>query len=197
LHDFGRAGDGVNPVAGLVEDASGNVFGTTKNGGIGYGVAFILLPGVNGWSEGILHTFGTAAGGSDGETPVAGLSIGANVLYGTTVYGGTGHGVLFELSPGNTGWTETVMHAFTGGIDGANPEAGVTLSDGVFTTTFNGGSGGYGVVFALGFSSPAFAFGGGNSGANPAVSVFVTPATHFGIYGTTEGAVSVAVSCSH
>jgi uncharacterized repeat protein (TIGR03803 family) len=186
LHNFGGAGDGANPVAGLVADTSGNLYGTTKNGGAGYGVAFMLLPGANGWIEGILHTFGTVGGGSDGKTPVAGLSIGPNVVYGTTVYGGTGYGVMFQLSPGKADWTETVLHAFTGGADGANPEAGVTVGNGLYTTTFNGGSSNLGVIFELGSSSPFYTFVGGNSGADPAASVFIT-SPDFGLYGTTEG----------
>src|SRR5271165_6904033 len=81
-------------------------------------------------------------GGADGAGPAAGLvPDSAGNLYGTAAYGGdisgsscpgqnppTGCGVVFELTPpsgGSGSWTPTVLYTFTGGSDGAYPEAGV------------------------------------------------------------------------
>ena len=45
-------------------------------------------------------------------------------LYGTTSYGGSFYaGTVFKLTPGDAGWTETVLHSFNG-IDGGYPGAG-------------------------------------------------------------------------
>src|ERR1700761_2820000 len=75
--------------------------------------------------ETTLYSF---TGGNDGSFPHAGV-IGDKKgnLYGVTSSGGADHsGVIFELSPpaeGQTAWTQTTLYAFTGGNDGANPQA--------------------------------------------------------------------------
>src|SRR5258707_14692567 len=69
LHTFDGA-DGYNPVAGLVMDAMGNLYGTTFDGGVGNaGTVFELTPSVNGWRESVIHNFS----GGDGAGPMAGL----------------------------------------------------------------------------------------------------------------------------
>jgi hypothetical protein len=101
LHTFGfTAGDGQHPLAGLVADGSGNLYGTTFTGGsLGHGTVFMLIKS-SGYSEAVLHGFGTSPNASDGANPAAGLLIDASGnLYGTTEYGGTGSGVV--LSGGN------------------------------------------------------------------------------------------------
>ncbi len=72
----------------------------------------------------MLHTFGS---GTDGAKSQGGLIFDhEGNLYGMTTYGGAnGLGTIFELSPTGSGWTETVIHNFAGGADGANPFAGV------------------------------------------------------------------------
>jgi uncharacterized repeat protein (TIGR03803 family) len=67
----------------------------------------------------LLHSFD----GADGAFPLASLiRDAAGNLYGTTSGGGFGYGVVFKRTP--TG-TETVLHSFTGGADGAGPRAGL------------------------------------------------------------------------
>jgi uncharacterized repeat protein (TIGR03803 family) len=101
LHRFGSSGnDGVNPVAGLIVNAHGNLYGTTQNGGGGLdGTVFELTPnGSGGWTERILHNFGF---GFDSESPSAAMVLdSAGNLYGTAYVGGSrGSGTIFEIMP--------------------------------------------------------------------------------------------------
>jgi uncharacterized repeat protein (TIGR03803 family) len=77
----------------------------------------------------VLHQF---TGGADGGTPYARLiSDAAGNLYGTTYYGGDSNmGTAYKLSPPPTGgasWNEKVLHSFAGGLDGAEPNAGLVF----------------------------------------------------------------------
>ncbi len=128
--------DGANPAAGLTFDGSGNLYGTTTSGGAqpAGGTVFELTPGTGSWTEKVLYTF---KGGSDGAGPEAGVTLDtAGNLYGTTLLGGSpsnpltclgGCGTVFKLSPDSETWTETQLHVFTAGADGASPWAGVIL----------------------------------------------------------------------
>jgi len=101
LHFFtGKKGDGANPIAGLIADSVGTLYGTTEFGGgsgcdIGCGTVFEITP--NG-SEIVLHSFGK---GNNGANPIGGLvADGAGNLYGTTQNGGSsGYGTVFEITP--------------------------------------------------------------------------------------------------
>jgi len=110
----------------LVFDAHGNLYSTSGIGGAyGQGVIYQLRPHADGtWTQTVLHNFGS---GTDGVQSQGGLIFDyEGNLYGMTTYGGTnGLGTVFELSPTESGWTETVIHNFAGGADGANPFAGV------------------------------------------------------------------------
>jgi len=150
LHCFTLAEPGVYPVAGLVMDAKGALYGTTS------GTVFKLTPPASGqtrWTETLLYTF---TGGADGHYAVSTLIMGSNgALYGTKAGGGTfGRGMVFELTPpvaGKTNWTETVLHAFEGGLDSAFPIGGLTMgSDGTLYGTTQGGVGdSFGTAFSL------------------------------------------------
>jgi uncharacterized repeat protein (TIGR03803 family) len=76
LHNFSTA-DAFDPQAGLIFDASGNLYGTTFQGGQNDdGAVFELSPVAGGgWSEKVLHSF--AYGGSDGSEPNGGLILDA------------------------------------------------------------------------------------------------------------------------
>ncbi len=183
LHAFTGGADGHAPLAGLIADATGALYGTTSHYpwfasclAQACGTVFKLAPPAAGgkdWTETVLHDF---ADGSDGTLPVGGLTMGRHgVLYGTAFLGGSrncfgfGCGIVFELSPpkpGSTAWTESVIHVFAGGpslgggMDGANPAAGLSVGPHgeLYGTTYygigaSGGSIGVGAVFTL--SPPA------------------------------------------
>jgi uncharacterized repeat protein (TIGR03803 family) len=156
LHSF-NGKDGSYPLSGLIFDSAGNLYGTTFGGDSscqppsGCGAVFKLAPGANGkWAETVLHIFN----GKDGALPCDGLVLDtAGNLYGTTRVGGSHSlGTVFKVSPGTNGkWTETVLHNFTGGKDGANPNAGVIFdsSGNLYGAAVGGGLSGQGNIFKL------------------------------------------------
>lgn len=109
LHSFLGGSDGATPLAGVVVDSAGNLYGTTRAGGAAsVGVVYKLDTAGN---ETVLHSF---SGGSDGGLPAASQALdSAGNLVGTAKSGGRvpGGGVVFKLDP--TGH-ETVLHNFTG-----------------------------------------------------------------------------------
>lgn len=167
VYNFGQAPDGSQPVANLVLDTQGNLYGTTMQGGVyGEGTVFKLSPGGGQWTETILYNFCSAQGCTDGAQPNSALILDSvGNLYGTTLQGGVygnansgaGTGVVFELSPQQNGtWTETVLHSFGSGRDGTAPMGGLTFdhSGNLYGTTYQGGTGpqciaGCGTVFEI------------------------------------------------
>ena|SRR5215469_256416 len=189
----GANGDGVGPIASLVFDSSGNIYGITEFGGDlscnapnGCGTVFRVDPSGN---ETILHAF---TGSPDGELPLGRLAMDADGnLYGTTGVGGMGYGTVYKI---DSSGTETVFHSFSGS-DGSFPEAGVILDSAgnLYGTTAEGGTGcqnpaGCGVVFKLdsdGNETILHAFTGGADGSSPAAELLRDPMGSF--YGTASG----------
>src|SRR2546425_5681279 len=102
---------------------------------------------------------------SDGATPVGGLTLSGDTLYGTTPFGGTsGAGAVFEVKTDGTGFTN--LYSFTAASDyypsspnsdGASPWAGLVLSNNTLYGTANrGGSSGWGTVFAVNTDGTSF-----------------------------------------
>jgi uncharacterized repeat protein (TIGR03803 family) len=148
LYRFGRrAGDGLNPYAGLIFDKAGNLYGTTFDGGYyGYGAVFELTAA---GKEKILYSFGRYPG--DGLHPEAGLIFDTNGnLYSTTTYGGAyGYGTVFELTADGT---EKILYSFGGQTgDGESPVGGVIFdtNGNLYGTTSVGGTFYAGTVFEL------------------------------------------------
>jgi uncharacterized repeat protein (TIGR03803 family) len=156
LHSFDNNGaDGTEPYAPLVFDTAGNLYGTTRSGGVfSSGTIFEMKPSAGGtWVEKVLHGFGA---GTDGGIPESGLIFdNAGSLYGTTFYGGVyAHGAAFKLSQGRDGWSESVLYSFGNGTDASDPAASLIFdqSGNLYGATNGGGPLGDGTVFEL---SPA------------------------------------------
>jgi uncharacterized repeat protein (TIGR03803 family) len=202
LHTFAGGADGLRPAAGVIRDEQGNLYGTTSEAGtvnsncpFGCGTLFKIDPS---GKETVLHSF---TGGADGEYPLGALvRDGVGNLYGPTVFGGNGNcpqeqlgcGTVFKL---DTSGNETVLYSFTGGADGAFPQAGFVrdTAGNLYGTAKNGGnlnctvykSSGCGVVFKLdatGKETVLYTFSGAD-GAGPAASLLRDKKGN--LYGTT------------
>jgi len=143
LYSFTNVNDGADPVAGPVQGSDGYFYGTTVGGGT-YNSGTVFKISTNG----ALTSLYSFTSGNDGANPYAGLVQGSDgYFYGTTYSGGTnGYGSMFKIS---TNGVLTSFYSFTGGYDGAYPQAGLVQgSDGNFYgTTYSGGTNGYGTVF--------------------------------------------------
>jgi uncharacterized repeat protein (TIGR03803 family) len=200
-------GDGANPEAGLIGDPAGNLYGTTRFGGVittescrplGCGTVFQLTPS---GTLNVRYSFS----GSDGAYPYAGLiADAAGNLYGTTYFGGApmscnipiGCGTVFQLDPLGT---LTVLHSFTGGTDGRYPVTGLIAdtAGNLYGTTHSGGDGGYGTVFQLdpsGTLTVLHSFTGGSDGRYPDGGLIADAAGN--LYGTTRGELSPPPGCT-
>ena len=160
IHSFGTGTDGAQPIGGVVLDSAGNLYGTTSLGGAsGNGTVFEEKRSGHTWTESVIYSF---TGGNDGANPPAGVTVDAHGnLYGTSSLGGAnGGGVVYELSPSNSGWTQTVLYTFQGLSDGQNPVGGVVLdrAGNLYGTTFDGGVNGGGTVYELSPSSAGWTF---------------------------------------
>jgi uncharacterized repeat protein (TIGR03803 family) len=150
LYGFGNT-DGSNPDHGdLVFDHTGNLYGTTRNGGAsGQGTVFELTSNRGIWTETVLRSFA----GPDGASPLSGIAFDQQGnLYGTTSAGGAdGMGTVYRLQPSGSGWIADVLYSFANGADGNTPVAGliVDASGNLYGATQSGGTAGGGTVFEL------------------------------------------------
>src|ERR1700730_5331027 len=189
------------PEGGLVEDASGNLYGTTVGGGTyGAGTVYELSPPTSGttWTKTVLWNFETWGG--TGYTPSSELAIDRNgTLYGVTWSGGDTHcqcGVLYKLAPPaikGGAWTQSILHAFTNnGSDGRLPNVPVVFSStDMYGVTEQGGphDGGvaYQVIPAKSGGKPTYkvlyAFGDNNDASSPSGPLLLDSAGN--LYGVT------------
>jgi uncharacterized repeat protein (TIGR03803 family) len=215
LHTFNGRADGWGPANGLTFDRSGNLYGTTKYGGLKpncCGTVFELSPPASPtdpWLETVLHSFAATA---DGRLPTAGVVFDPfGNLYGATQEGdGTGRsctggcGGVFELSPSAAKpvtWTEKLLYRFLGGADGAKGFSAIYQGGNVYGTA-GGGTSGFGVVFVLSIPAPKppkkwwvetadpfTGFGGSNPGASPEGALIIDPSVSGGatFYGAAHG----------
>jgi uncharacterized repeat protein (TIGR03803 family) len=183
----GTSGDGMNPWQGLVRDASGNLYGTTFNGGTdGIGTVFKVDPT---GTETVLHSFN--ANNSDGSNPQGGSLIrdSAGNLYGTTTFDfSQGAGTVFKLDPSGT---ETILHTFSDGTGDGNWPYGTLVRDSagnLYGVTNYGGTFGYGIVFKVDASNTETVLynfsGNGGDGADPGGGLVRDGAGN--LYGTTN-----------
>ena len=187
----------------LETDSAGNIYGTTVLGGEhGGGTVFQLSPTPNGWVQTVLYSF---TGGADGGEPYKGVSIDRQGnLYGTAVTGGSGGceggcGVVYKLTNSGGTWSQTVVHAFTGGDDGSGPGARVTLdrSGNIYGMTPTGGTYGLGTIYKIASGSSDLdvihTFTGGPDGSSGSAGRMLL--RHGRLYGaaTTGGAYGSGV----
>ena len=188
LHSFvGGTTDGQQPIAGLVMDSAGNLYGTTSFGGENDdGTVFKISAG---GTASILYSF--KGGTTDGKVPDSGVIMdGAGNLYGTTSMGGAnGDGTVYEISAAGT---ESILHSFDGyPTDGQLPWAGLAMDNAgnLYGTTTEGGANDDGTVFkidAAGAETVLYSFKGGTTdGQGPFSSLIIDGAGN--LYGTTEG----------
>jgi hypothetical protein len=168
LYKFQGGSDGSQPTGSLIVDASGNLYGTTTQGGsgqcqsngqiVGCGTVFELSPpaGKNKyWTKTLLYDFQ----GPDGNSPSALIADSSGNLYGVTEFGGngqcnlyqtTGCGIVFELSPSAGAWTETILYNFQGSSDGELPAVALVSDSAgdLYGTAMLSGSG-FVIVFEL------------------------------------------------
>ena len=151
LHDFLGGSDGTDPEYGaLIFDSYGNLYGSTQaDGPGGGGTVFELTPAGNNWTY--TQVYGFSGGGVGG--PLGSLMVDADGnLYGTTsANGGYQNGTAFKLTPSLPGWTQTVLHDFSGGSDGRGPWSNLVFdSNGnLYGTAEVGGANDKGVVFEI------------------------------------------------
>jgi uncharacterized repeat protein (TIGR03803 family) len=204
LYRFRGGNDGFAPLAGLISDKSGNLYGTTSSGGDGAcqdgcGTVFELSPASGGhWTETILYQF---TGSGDGAFPDAGLTFDtADNLYGTTIYAGAyDDGTIFRLNaPATFGgaWSLNVLHSFIGHMEGKYPWGSLIFdhAGNLYGPALFGGPFGGGTVFQL--AAPPtedgawtlhvlHSFKGVKDGLDPAGALIMD--RKGALYGTTNG----------
>jgi uncharacterized repeat protein (TIGR03803 family) len=189
VYSFTGGSDGTGPTAALTA-IKGTLYGTTIGGGggpcasgFGCGTVFKIDPA---GTETVLHRF---QGGSDGQAPAAGFTIVNGTLYGTTFFGGgsgcngKGCGTIYKVDPSGS---TTVVYAFKGGADGANPDAGLLNVGGTLygTTSDGGGKPNRGTIFNVSTSGTETVLHRfkGLDGADPEAGLVSVGGT---LYGTT------------
>lgn len=189
LHSFENdQTDSCYPYAGVIEDASGNLYGTTTGTGLDgqdYGTVYKLTPG---GSFTVLYWFCSNYYCTDGSDPIGGLVLDKEGnLYGTTGLGGAnGYGTIFRYSADGT---LTTLYSFRGGNDGGMPLADLISDNKVnlYGTASQGGTYGAGTVFKFtsgGKFKVLHTFKGGRSdGAYPEFGLTRDAAGN--LYGTT------------
>lgn len=191
LYMFKGGSDGGNPESTLVRDKAGNLYGTTAAGGnlncypyASCGTVFRIAPD---GTETVLYAFNA---GDDGVAPEGALiEDRRGNFYGTTLAGGKhDFGTVFKLKADGS---ETILHAFKGGHDGAYPTGGVIMdkAGNLYGTTQGVEAKNCrdcGTVFKLapdGTETVLWAFTGGSDGATPYAGVLMDSAGN--LYGTT------------
>jgi uncharacterized repeat protein (TIGR03803 family) len=174
LHVFSDGPDGAQPIAGLIMDRNGNLYGTTFGGGANYcndgdpsgcGMVFKMSKFGGSWAFTSLYSFGAVH--EEGVGPAGRLVFGPDGrLYGTTQDGGVGcpsrHGrggcgTAYALTPPAQScagpvcsWTETTLYRFTGDGDGIHPLGDIIFdsSGKIYGTTYEGGISGRSICHA-------------------------------------------------
>jgi uncharacterized repeat protein (TIGR03803 family) len=150
--------------------------------------SWLVAATLSGAHAGTFSTVYNFTGGNDGANPVTGLMVNARGdFFGTASSGGaSGLGVVFQFAANGT---ETVLHSFAGGADGATPNGGVIQNKkgDLFGTTTSGGASGAGTVYSVVGTTETvlYSFAGGpEDGADPQAGLIMDSAGN--LYGTTS-----------
>jgi uncharacterized repeat protein (TIGR03803 family) len=205
LHDFNPSqADGVDPQVNLIMDSAGNLYSATGLGGSGAeGIVYELSPASTSWTENILFNF-VANDSSSAAWPTGPVVFdGHGNLYGVGQYGGSNNlGAVYELSPGASGWTQTVLYSFAGGTgDGERPSGSLIFdaNGNLYGTTYQGGSNDSGTVFELSPSSGGwtekvlYSFTGESDGSAPGGNLLLDSAGR--IYGAAALGGTITSEC--
>lgn len=185
--------EGQAPENGVIFDRSGNLYGVFGGGEIGingWGAVYELSPSGSGWRLAYLYVF---PGQNGSVEPFGGLILDSSGnLYGATAAGGAdGYGTVFELTPGNSGWTFNQLYSLpTCDPPACGPRAGLVMdgSGNLYGTTYAGGANRLGSVFKLSPSGSFWTytslhdFNGGSDGAYPLAPVMLDAQGN--LYGT-------------
>lgn len=151
LHDFTGGSDGMGPVA-ITLDGAGNIYGLAYRSSLQPGgELFELTPSSHGeWNLTVLETFTVSGNLSPGI-----VEDNAGNFYGTSYDYGPTYGSVFQLTLGSSGWTQKVIHVFSGGSDGGFPYGRLTLdqSGNIYGTAEQGGATNRGLSFEFSPSS--------------------------------------------
>jgi len=200
LYNFRGGSDGDKPSGGLAADQKGALYGVTFGANNkcfgGCGTVFKLTLNESAYKKHTLYRFGPAP---DANQPVGGPVLDKRgAVYGVTQFGGaSNHGAVFKLTPGKSGYTESVIYSFPGGAGGYLPQAGLAIDNNgsLFGTTYYGGtgscSGGCGTVFKLTLGKSAYtesviySFADDSDGVQPFAPLTIDESTGT-VYGTTQ-----------
>jgi uncharacterized repeat protein (TIGR03803 family) len=186
-----RGNDGGEPGAVTI-GPNGTLYAANGSGGnlggecgtVGCGTVINLRPSPTACATSICPwkltlLYGFSSSGNDGQLPSPVNNVifdHAGNLYGTTQFGGAGgNGTVYKLTPANGGWTETIVHSFSGGNDGAVPYTGVIIDQAgnFYGTTAFGGAANSGTVYEISPSGSGstekvlYSFQNGNDGNQP------------------------------
>ncbi len=193
LYNFAGIPDGAMPRGALLRDSKGNLYGSTSDGGntlcglsAGCGTLFEIS---STGKETVIYTFCSASGCADGSSPAGALIFDKKFnIYGTTVAGGNGSGVVFQLpTKGKQQDKETVLYSLGYMQVGAYPFGGIVrdAEGNLYGTTNIGPGNDCGGVFELtstGVPSLLFGFQGFQNGCNPYSTLFLD--SNNNLYGT-------------
>ena len=191
IYTFTPNGGGYNPFGGVIQDANGNLYGTTSAGGSDDdGTVYELVHSGSGWTMNILYSF---QNGSDGKNPWTGLAMDqSGNLYGSTGSGGLNNqGAVFQLSPsGGGGWAFNVIYSFEAGSRGAAGSLAMDSEGNLYGVTSTGGHLHEGSIFKLTRSGSAWTYTGLHDflisdGVEPSGNLVLAP--NGKLYGTTSG----------